>query len=139
MPEGHAIGWIDAGHGVVPPATSVVGLVAAAIEHCSFPLSEVTWRISFQTSSIPNSREHVGARYRVTDGRVAVYVYSDTWHPAPQPVVIIGPGLLLHRCVRKITARNIKLIPTNTGWASAVRVVETVLSAHNDSVPPRFW
>ena len=48
MPEGHAIGWIDAGHGVVPPATSVVGLVAAAIEHCSFPLSEVTWRVGVQ-------------------------------------------------------------------------------------------
>src|ERR1051325_2221191 len=97
MPEGHAIGRIDAGHGVIAPATPIVGLIAVAIEHCSFPLTQVTWRVTDEASSITNSRERVGIGYRIADSRVAVVIHGNAGHPSPESVIVISPGLLLHR------------------------------------------
>ena len=83
MPEGHAIGRIDAGHGIIPPATSIVGLVAAAIEHRSFPLAKVIWRVGGKTSRITNPGEHAGAGYGIADNRVAGVIHGDAGHPPP--------------------------------------------------------
>src|SRR5690349_6042640 len=122
MPEGHAIGGIDVSVGVIAPAAPVVGFIAAAIEHRSFPLSEVTWRVTDKTSRITNSGKHARAGYRIADSRVAVVVHGDAWHPPPQPVVVISPGLLLHRRGWKRATGNIELIPANPRWATAVRI-----------------
>jgi len=83
MPEGHAIGWIDAGHGVIAPAAPVVGLVACAILHYSFPLSEITCRVTGKTPSVTNSGEYAGAGCGIADSRVAVVIHGDAGHPPP--------------------------------------------------------
>src|SRR5262245_58892037 len=122
MPEGHAIGRIDGGVGVIAPATPNVWLIAAAIEHCSFPMSEVTWRVTDKASGITNSRERVGVGYRIAESRVAVVIHGDAGHPPPESVIVISPGLLLHRRRWKRTTGNIELIPANACWASAVHI-----------------
>src|SRR5262245_52326258 len=133
MPEGHAIGGIDVSISVIAPAAPNVGRVAAAIEHCSFPLGQVTWWVTDKTASITNSSEHAGAGHGITDNRVAVCIYSDAGHPPPQPVIVISPRLLLHRGRGKCAASNIELIPANAGWASAVHI-----SANSTVSPQRF-
>src|SRR4029077_641793 len=122
MPEGHAIGRIDVGISIIPPATPGVGLVTAAIKHCSFPLSEVARRVGETAAGITNSGEHAGTGYRIADGGVSVLIDGDAGHPPPQPVIAIGPGLLLHRRCGEGAAGNIELIPANTCWADAGRV-----------------
>ena len=46
-PEAHAIGRIDGGHTIIAPAPVGAGLAPRAAEHCSFPLPEITARVSF--------------------------------------------------------------------------------------------
>jgi hypothetical protein len=83
MPEGHAIARIDGSHGIIAPATPGVGLVACAILHYSFPLSEITWRVTGKTSGVTNSREYAGTGHRITDSSVAVVIHGDAGHPPP--------------------------------------------------------
>ena len=57
MPEAQVIGWIDAGHAIIAPASVGVGLAPAAGKHYSFALAEVIWRVSDKTPGITNTRE----------------------------------------------------------------------------------
>jgi len=41
MPEGNAVRGIDGGHGVIAPAPTGIGLVAATRGHDSFALAEI--------------------------------------------------------------------------------------------------
>src|SRR5262245_16322575 len=122
MPAGHAIGGIDVIISVIAPAAPGFGRIAAAIEHCSFPLGQVTWRVTDKTSGITNSGEHAGAGYRIADSGVAAVIHGDAGHPPPQSVIVISPGLLLHRRGWKRATGNIELIPANACCASAVRI-----------------
>ena len=83
MPESHAIARIDGSHGIIAPATPRVGLVACAILHYSFPLSEITWRVIGKTPSVTNSGEYAGAGCGIADSRVAVVIHGDAGHPPP--------------------------------------------------------
>ena len=121
MPEGRAIG-IKRGHAIVSPAPAGGGLVAAAIGHHGFTLSEVIWRIGGKTPGITNTREYGAARCQLPDGHVSVCVGSYRGHPAPQTVVAVCPVFLLSRCSRKIAAGNIELIPTNS--SRPIRVIQ---------------
>ena len=58
---------------------------------------------------------------------------SDAGHKPPQTVVVISPGLLLHRGGGKRAAGHIELIPANTRWLGASRV-----SANRIGRPQRF-
>ena len=60
MPKVGAIGRIDSGHAIVAPAAA--GLAGGAVEHCTFPLAEVIWRIGYKTSGITNARERRSTR-----------------------------------------------------------------------------
>jgi hypothetical protein len=122
MPESHPIGGINHSHGIIAPAAGGMGLRAVAAEHYGFALAEVARRVSLQASSITNRRECTWAGRGIADRRVAAFIHRDAGHPAPQAVIAIGPGLLLHRCGGKIAASHIELVPANPCWAGAVRV-----------------
>jgi len=83
MPESHTIARIDCSHGIIAPAAPGVGLVACAILHDSFPLSEITRRVTGKTSSITNSSEYAGAGCGIADSRVAIAIHGDAGHPPP--------------------------------------------------------
>jgi hypothetical protein len=57
VPEGHAIGGIDDGHGIIAPAIETAGLRAATIEHYRLTLPEVARGITFKAPGITNRWE----------------------------------------------------------------------------------
>ena len=73
------------------------------------------------------------ARYGVANGRVTRVINGDARHKAIQTIAGIGPRLLLHRRGGKCAAGHIKLIPANTCWLGAVRVL-----ANSARRPERF-
>jgi len=80
--EVRAIGGIHGGVGVIAP-TGADSLCAESSEHDGLTLREVTWRVIYKTSRIPNGREDCGVGSRITDGRVSILIDSYAGHPAP--------------------------------------------------------
>ena len=60
VPETKAVGRIDRIHAVVTPTPRREKLGAAAINHDSFPLAEVIWRISRKASGVTDTGVDVG-------------------------------------------------------------------------------
>src|SRR6266404_9562277 len=70
MPKVGSIGHIDSGHAIVAPAAA--GLAGGAVEHCTFPLAEVIWRIGYKTSGITNARERRSTLCLITYHSVSI-------------------------------------------------------------------
>ena len=86
------------------------------------PWPRLPGRVGGKTARITNTGEYAGARRGIANGRISVLINSYAGHPAPQPIVAIGPILLLNSCSGEIAAGNIKLIPANS--SRPVRVIQ---------------
>ena len=81
MPEVHVVGGIDFRPRIITPADATVG--SDSREHDGFSLRKVTWRVSGETSSVPNSREDCRAGSGITYDRVSTLIHGYAGHPAP--------------------------------------------------------
>src|SRR5262249_23125791 len=122
MPEVRAIGGIDFRPGIITPP-GAASLRADSRKHDAFSLHKVVWRISAETSRVPNRREDCRARSGIAYDRVTCVIDGDAGHPAVQPIPAISPRLLLNRSHGEGATGHIKLIPANTCWLGAVCVL----------------
>ena len=97
MPEAHAVGRIDGCHGIIAPTSIGIGLAPGAREQCSLTLAKVIRRITGQTTGIANAWEGGAVGGGIADRSVTRVIDGDAGHKAIQPVVAVGPALLLYR------------------------------------------
>jgi hypothetical protein len=102
------------------PPPCGVGLGATASSHYGFTLAEVIWRVAGQTPGVTDRGEYAVAGCGIPDGHIALFIYGQVRHPAPQPVAGVVPALLLHRGCRETASSHVELIPANSNgpiWA----------------------
>src|SRR5262249_27245868 len=119
MPEVRAIGGIDFRPGIITPP-GAASLRADSRKHDAFSLHKVVWRISAETSRVPNRREDCRARGGIAYARAPCVIEGDAGHRGVHPPPAISPRLLLNRSHGEGATGHIKLIPANTCWLGAV-------------------
>src|SRR4029077_2689713 len=123
MPEVHAGGGIDLCPRIITPA-GAASLGSDSRKHDGFSLRKVTWRVTDETSGVPNRRDDCRVGSGVTYNRVSILIHGYAGHPSPQTVVAVCPVLLLNRRRSEIAAGNIELIPAH--GSRAARVIQEI-------------
>ena len=77
----HAIRGIDFCPRIITPADATVE--SDSRKHDGFSLRKVTWRVSGETSGVPNRREDCRAGSGITHDGVSTLIHGYAGHPAP--------------------------------------------------------